>query len=106
MADKDWTGLYLPEDDGEPIALFRDGAHAHHLQVQVLNRPDAVRAPAEGTGVHRGVRAQFRDAAEAAGTPGGAEPAGIAKLRGQIRTELTEEALRARIEAEEREAMG
>lgn len=105
MADQDWVGLYLPEDDGEPLALFRDGTHAYHLQVQVLNRPDAIRAPADGLGVHKDVRAQFRDRAAAAAPPA-AEPPGLAALRGRVRTRLTQEALEAEIEAQERAAMG
>lgn len=105
MADTTWVGLYLPEDDGAPVALCRDGVHAHHLQMQVLNRPDAIRAPADGLGVHPAVREQFRAAAEAP-AHASAEPSGIAALRGRVRTRLTEEALEAQIEAEERAAMG
>jgi hypothetical protein len=108
MADQhtaSWVGLYLPEDEGEPVALFRDGAHVTALLHQHLGRTDGVVAPADSTAVNADLREQFRAVAEAP-APGGAEPSGIAALRGRIRTRLTEEALEASIEAEEREAMG
>jgi hypothetical protein len=96
-----WLGLYLPEDEGRPCLLARDGGSLQHVRLQQLNRPDAVVAAAETDDVNKLVAEQFNPPRSEAEMDDGE-----ARLRGEIRAQVIEEARRAAIEAEVREELG
>jgi hypothetical protein len=93
MAKDHYLGVYLPEHDGEPVALFHPDLPGDHLNLfrRMLNAPtEAVIAPARDFDRNADVAAQFRGAPAAEPEPGStADPDAL--LRATIRTRLEEE---------------
>ena len=103
-ASEGWVGLYFPEDEGHPAALFRDTAHVTAVQHQHLGRMDGITASAEESGF--GVNKDVRDLFASQATPAGGTVSEDAVLEGQIRTRLVQQACEQAIEARVREELG
>jgi hypothetical protein len=106
MADELY-GVYAPEDDGHPLAVFRDGDQAQAFRKQQPNADRLVVTAAHGTLTrHADVAAQFAAVAPATAT---AEPGATgdphAGLRAEIRMRLEREALEKDLEREVRAEM-
>jgi transposase-like protein len=96
-----YVGVYLPGDEGEPIALFREGRHARMFVAgpHDFDPNAAVVATATDWDVNDTVAEQFASPAATPPEPGStADP--DARLRAEIRTQLEEDERRKRITSE------
>lgn len=94
MAKDQYLGVYLPEHDGEPVALFHPDLPGDHLARfrRLLDAPaDAVITPARDFDRNADVAAQFRGPSAAAESEPGSTADPDAQLRATIRMRLEEE---------------
>lgn len=101
MADKiTYHGVYLPDGDGLPVALFTDGDAAQRYRMTLPNGGSGQVAEVESVSVGRSATVADHFKALADAVPGPAVPDPDAALRGEIRAQLETDERRARITEE------
>lgn len=102
MADEKITyhGVYLPDGDGLPAAIFRDGDAAQRYRMTLDNGATGLVAEVESVSVGRSaaVADHFKALTDAVPTPAVPDP--DAPLRGEIRAQLEMDERRARLTEE------